>query len=330
MKSVYVLGLFCTSFAFVGCQAPLRLDKHVAQSKIPVQRYDAFQAAIVQGPNVIIAGNDGVVLEMSLEDREQIDRKILRDESTRDLPSFISATKCPDGKVYLLAFDGGLWSKPENGDWKTGRVETSESVLDLVCTDQGDLWVSASFSTLLQSKDGGENWNETSQDEDLIYTQLAFPDGQTGYAFGEFGIISKTEDAGLTWQQIEGPNPEYYPLSAYFANASEGWTAGLGGSIFYTDDGGLSWTRESNESKAPLYRITEVGSNIFAIGNYGTFLSRRPDGTWRAVVSGGPKTTGYLRAITGSKNSSANTLFLGGQGYAGRVEISDLQLDEAG
>lgn len=308
----------------------MRLEKHSERSQETVQRYDVFQAAVLQGQTAIIVGNDGLVLEMDVTDPSAVDRIILVDENSKILPSFISSTICPDGTVYLLAFDGGLWAKPRNGQWSSGRVQTQEAVQDLTCVDTGDLIVSASFATLLRSADKGLNWTETSQDEDLIYTQLAFPTGSTGYAFGEFGVVSKTSDAGVSWTQIAGPGPEYYPLAAYFKSPMNGWTAGLGGAIYYTDDGGANWIRESNNSKAPIYNIAEINGRTVAIGNYGTFLARNDDGIWHPLADGAPQTSGFLRAIAVPPKGANGDVFLGGQGYAARLETENIKFDEAG
>ena len=50
----------------------------------------------------------------------------------------------------------------------------------------------------------------------------------------------KTEDGGITWNELESFTEEILK-SVYFVDESNGWIVSLQGSIFHTSDGGNNW-----------------------------------------------------------------------------------------
>ncbi len=314
------------SFTFVmaaGCQAPLQLDDVAAQSAKLTQRYDAFQTAAIQGTTALILGSDGIVLELDTLDPKN-DKRISLKSANGASPSFIASATCSDGRFYALTVAADVWERHNNGQWVENKIDTIEYVQDIACAPNGTLWVSASFSTLYSSKDNGKTWVEATQNEDSSFNQLSFPGNNTGYALGEFGMVFKTEDAGESWHFLDSITPEFYPLSAYFKNSNEGWAGSLRGSIYKTSDGGNTWSRQITDSTAPIYTIKEVDGHMVALGNYGTFLSLQ-NGQWKTVKSGAPETYGYLRALTASTGKNP-TLFIGGQGFAARIKLQNINL----
>ena len=244
------------------------------------------------------------------------------------LPNFINLARCPSGKLLALSFEGALWSRSIKGEWTEGHIETEENVQDVACVENDEIIVSASFSLLLKSLDDGMTWTETSQDEDVMFTQLEFPTVNIGYAFGEFGAVLKTKNAGLTWERLPEVESEFYPLASYFISESRGWVAGLAGVIYQTQNGGQTWQRETSDTQAPIYKITSIGSQLVAAGNYGTFLKRDASGNWRGIDSSKLGTSGYLRVVS-SLPKQSKSMLVAGQGFLNSFFISEINSPEA-
>lgn len=325
MQDTRWLSLLLAVVGVSACQAPLKLDSFEAQSEQIVQRYDAFQDAAVTNGAVVVVGGDGVVLEKGAAKDDFKRLKLATSDGA--LPNFINVADCPSGKIIALSFNGGLWTRSVEGDWTEGSVDTSETVQDIACLKDDEILVSASFSSLLKSEDGGSHWTETTQDEDIMFTQLEFPAEGTGFAFGEFGAVVKTMDAGSTWERLPEIGPDFYPLASYFKTPQRGWVAGLGGAIYQTEDGGLTWNREPSDTLAPIYKLASVGDGLMAAGNYGTFLIRDFSGSWHTIKPATLGTSGYLRVVNALPNNPEK-LLIAGQGYLKIIDQSDLYQHE--
>ena len=91
---------------------------------------------------------------------------------------------------------------------------------------------------MYRTTNGGSTWSHTSVGNLSIY-DLYFPSELVGYAVGEGGIIWKTTDGGMDWQQLTSPTLAENN-SVFFLNDTLGFISG--GSGHKTTDGGLTWT----------------------------------------------------------------------------------------
>lgn len=254
----------------------------------------------------VIAGNNGLVLTRNGNgadwDRQQL--------SANDVePNFISSTICTDNSVYLLAYENQVWSSNQlNGEWTVNTIETMEEVQDIECTPSGDLWVSASFSTLLVSEDKAASWAETSIGEDSMLTNVQFVSAEKGFAVGEFGLVLSTRDGGTNWDYLEPVSDDFYPLAAHFDSDQVGWVGGLQGVIMQTTDGGQSWQRQEVTSDVPVYNFIRNGS-LYATGDRGTVLKLEGE-IWTRVPT--PEIPTYYRS--GIVTDDHSLLIAGGWG----------------
>ncbi len=294
------------------CQAPLDLSGVEATRKQPIRRTDVFQAVVDAPDGTLLAGNDGLMV-LKPADGSAMQRQILT-QPDHFPPVLIAMTRCPDGRVFALGSDKSLWTRTGKDHWTAGKVPTDEAVLTLTCSPAGTLWIGAGFATLLHSTDGGRNWESTSFDDDLQFTEVHFPSAQTGFALGEFGTVMRTRDGGKSWQRAGSPSEEFYPLSAWFRDDLHGWAGSLDGAIYATADGGDSWVHEASGTRAPIYGLTGDAQNVYAVGNFGVFLVRR-DGHWQPGPHSG--TRGFLRAFS---RAADGTLTFAGQSFAGRYQ----------
>nr|BAH90409.1 glycosyl hydrolase [uncultured bacterium] len=250
-----------------GCEAPLDLERVEAELARPVHRFDQFKALARNDDVVMAVGDYGVVVTSSDEGRSW-QRKVLPGR-----PALVSVSACPDGGFAALDTRRGVWlAGPDGGGFERREVETREVVTSVSCVPGGSLWLTASFSTLVVSRDGGETWEETTQDEDLQFSVLQFFDADNGVVVGEFGGFMSTADGGATWERGADIPNEFYPLGMYFRDRDTGWVSGLGGIILATTDGGETWSEQQTDASVPLYRVVPVNGHLYAMGDSGTLL----------------------------------------------------------
>ena len=73
-----------------------------------------------------------------------------------------------------------------------------------------------------------------------------FVDENIGWAAGTAGLIIRTTNGGLNWQN-QSVQPNYYLESVYFVNENLGWTVGNDGVILKTTNGGVNFIDDGDE-----------------------------------------------------------------------------------
>ena len=101
---------------------------------------------------------------------------------------------------------------------------------------------------ILNTIDGGVNWNPQSEDENIFLWDIYFCDENTGWTCGQGGDIFYTQDGGATWnKQYTGTSNTLFAID--FVNENNGWVVGSNGSILYTTTGGTTFVKERNQTK---------------------------------------------------------------------------------
>lgn len=159
--------------------------------------------------------------------------------------------------------------------WQVITVPSDAKLLDVGFSDKDYQhgWLVGSSSTLLETKDGGDNWQRVNLDfgdEKYRFNSVSFA-GQEGWIVGEPSLLLHTTDEGKSWSRI--PMSEKLPGSpiavlALGSNSAEMVTDV--GAIYQTKDGGLNW-------KAQVEEAVGIVRNI----------ERAPDGKYVAVSAKG-------------------------------------------
>ena len=288
------------------CEAPLVLDGVAEESTNPIRRTDRIQSAASLGEEAVVVGV-GFILNSSDSGASW------KRTTPKGLPTFIGVALCPDKTQVAVSAEKQAWVSTDSGQsWQIHDLGTDESPQYISCGSDNRLWLAASFSTLLNSADQGKTWQQTSLDEDLIFTYVNFFDPLNGLAIGEFGSVYKTQDGGDNWLANEQViADEFYPMAVSFLDSQTGWVGGSSGVIFHTSDGGVSWAKEETGSEAPIFGLLANASGVYAVGGFGTFLERQltSDGVIKWLRSSAVSTRFYLRALA---SLSGNKILLGG------------------
>ncbi|MBI2800286.1 MAG: hypothetical protein HYX63_08365 [Gammaproteobacteria bacterium] len=274
----------------LGCEAKLRLQDVAKARTEAIRRTDQFQAGIIAGKLLVVVASHGVIVKST-------DRGLtwVRQELA-GWPSLIDITQCPNGDVIALAFEGQIWTAPASADkWTLHKIDSKETPQALTCDPHGRLWVVGSYSSIVNSADGGKTWTTQSLDQDLFLTSIQFLDDKNAIATGEFGTVAKTHDGGTSWQSQNAIPEEFYPADTWFQNLSVGWAVGLRGRVMQTVDGGTTWTLQSTPTLAPLFRLNSVDGVPYAVGGDGVIM-RFEGGAWQLVPYDSPFHL-YLRVL---------------------------------
>ncbi len=174
--------------------------------------------------------------------------------------------------------------------WQVVDMPTSSTLLDIAFTeeDPNHGWVVGDKGTILETHDGGVNWQVRaleSGNEDYYLSSVDFA-GNEGWIVGEPRAMLHTLDGGANWDQIM--------LSSKLPGAPSMVTA-LGsqqaemvtnvGAIYRTSDGGRTWQAGVDDAIGAIKNINrnpEDGSYL-AVSSRGSFyyLYTPESGTWK-------------------------------------------------
>jgi len=96
-----------------------------------------------------------------------------------------------------------------------------------------------SIQTILETTDGGANWNVIMDQLGPMLKSISFADKKQAYVVGNHGVVMKSVDAGLSWNNVSFPQAfgDTVDLNAVsFVNKFYGIAVGLGGiQLIYRD-----------------------------------------------------------------------------------------------
>jgi photosystem II stability/assembly factor-like uncharacterized protein len=107
---------------------------------------------------------------------------------------------------------------------------------------------------ILRSTNGGVNWGQLSNGNDMWFWDVKFSDANTGLAVGEYGTMFKTTNGGSNWNLIQFYHwDELTSISKVDVN---NWFVGSfpEGKVFKTTNTGLTWDTLYTD----LYGITRI------------------------------------------------------------------------
>ena len=155
---------------------------------------------------------------------------------------------------------------------------------------------------LLESRDGGRTWMETTLSGADAMKVSTGADGVLQVAGHELYVTSS--DGGASWQPVETdlPGLDLHAFVADPADPDHAWTFAAGLGLFETMDGGSRWElrQEGNWGALTAYRTADT-TVLVAIGPEGVASSSDAGATWSPLTyPGAPLSGGLAAAADGS------------------------------
>ncbi len=106
---------------------------------------------------------------------------------------------------------------------------------------------------LLSTKFTFGQWNQSSFVPPGVIDEVDFPSENAAYIVGDFGLVYKSTDEGISWLQIYDFGPFTNPSNLKFINADTGFV-NIYGNHYRTFDGGISWTQFGTFPKLKIFQ----------------------------------------------------------------------------
>lgn len=162
--------------------------------------------------------------------------------------------------------------------WQAVDLPTEAALRDISFTsDPSHGWIVGSNSTLLETTDGGNTWQQRVLDlgeQNFRFTSVSFS-GEEGWIVGEPSIMLHTSDGGASWSSI--PLSERLPGSPNTIVALGPQSAEMTttiGAIYKTTDSGKTWKAMVEEAVGVVRNIARSQDGQYvAVSARGNFYS---------------------------------------------------------
>ncbi|MEO0132450.1 MAG: YCF48-related protein [candidate division WOR-3 bacterium] len=153
--------------------------------------------------------------------------------------------------------------------------------------------------------DGGGNptsWQLLRRDTIYDFFDIRFLDSLSGFVVGgndrtNQAVILRTQNGGLTWQEIPVPNQAKYLRALDFVGRRHAWAVGRNGTILHTNDGGNTWIIQQSGVDTTLFDVSFADTLHGLIAGNGCVLYTHNGGsTWHIANLTGIKENTFQNA----------------------------------
>ncbi len=175
-----------------------------------------------------------------------------------------------DKDTGWCAGENGMLFQTSNGgnDWIKIPSDIYGSITGMSFINNSTGWVAS--NNIYKTTDSGSSWREQASFDNQIH-YIKFVDSLNGYACGNAGIIFKSSDGGITWEQMTPVTGESM-WSGYFFDKDNGWMVGNNGVLLALSSGVTSADDKIAVNKLPdnfkLYQNYPNPFNPSTVINY--------------------------------------------------------------
>ena len=168
---------------------------------------------------------------------------------------------CVSGGVALVVLALGCHREVEMVPLAERSIYTTDRFYDVQSLSKDRAFVVGYGGKILETTDGGRNWQLRPSGVDVALYAVRFTDDQHGFISGQDALILHTDDGGKTWQKQESnanfqerdeaPQPLY--LFGLFAlDNDHAWAVGDRSILTSTSDGGKTWRARKVQMEADI------------------------------------------------------------------------------
>ena len=218
----------------------------------------------------------------------------------------------------LIALSLTAYAQDFSWEWQN-PLPTGADHNDAVILSPNKFMLFGNGSAVTVSTDAGTTWSISYIDPQArdIY-DVIFPDQNTGYVVGTFGLIMKTTDGGTSWiEQTSGVTLTLWDVD--FINTNVGYAVGNSGNILKTTDGGNNWSLSTYGTTA-IYKVHYVNDTLIFLGSTSATTGRlirstNSGSTWEDItvnitgLDGAVRGIHFFDADTGWISNSTGKIF---------------------
>jgi photosystem II stability/assembly factor-like uncharacterized protein len=335
--SVLVAALFTLSACIEAADEEVLRELNemgASRGNVFPDREDYYDAFVLDANNAWVSGGRGLILHVTNngQDFAMLETGVQKAIYEVDFATAEDGVAVGQDGIVLKTGDGGkTWNRIPIElpllDWQVAQPHYFAVSRG---ADAQHLWAVGPVGAIIRSQDGGETWENLSLWCDMSFDNFAtsdpaddpestlrlnpcdvtlngvsFPTNTDGWVAGEFGIILRTQDGGVTWQRQRNVHnlPKYtrpelpeeeairqripplyiedlFLIDVDFRSAQEGYVTGESGTLLQTTDAGETWTNIPSGSFNTLLSVTAApddNRSDFATGVLGTLASATSD-----------------------------------------------------
>src|SRR5205823_1463127 len=137
---------------------------------------------------------------------------------------------------------------------------------------------------LAQTRDGGATWSALTPPSAQDLVDVAFADGQTGFALGRDGSLTRSDDGGRSWRLLD-TGTFLHPSAVLAVDARHVLLVGPRG-VRRSSDGGITFPRVRDRAvaRSGLGHAGRAGRFVFVSGRHVIALSRDAGRSWHETA----------------------------------------------
>ena len=195
-------------------------------------------------------------------------------------------------------------------------VPTRAPLTSVYFVDDTQGWAAGHDGTILQTTDGGENWQLSREErgKERVLLSVWFENKMRGLAVGQFGLALETKDGGKSWRErrlVDGEAGEIHLMQIVPARGGLLLIAAEAGGILRSEDNGATWQLIQTDNKGSFWTGLALRDGSLLMAGLRGHLYRSVDRglSWRAIPSG---TKQSLTAIVQHSDDSVHIVGVGG------------------
>jgi photosystem II stability/assembly factor-like uncharacterized protein len=154
------------------------------------------------------------------------------------------------GGLVILALSVGCHREVEMLPLIERTIYVTDRFYDVQSLSNDRAFVVGYGGKILETTDGGRNWEPRESGVDTALYSVHFADDQHGWISGQEGVILHTADGGKSWQKqdsqatitdSEGTRQALYLFALYALDKDHAWAVGDRSILTSTTDGGKTW-----------------------------------------------------------------------------------------
>lgn len=163
------------------------------------------------------------------------------------------------------------------------------AVLSMTAVDSAHVWMAGTGGTIVYTTDGGDNWELSLLDTNVMLKSVSFIDTQNGWVSALGGFVYKTTDGGNTWSKSSIGTS--FPGDICFTDSLNGWIGRqFSPEILQTLDGGVTWYSSTIGLTTSTYCVSFSDPLNGWVAGDGPLMSHTTDGgeSWNLVYTSLP------------------------------------------